>query len=50
MGARLRADRGGLAGRRHYEIDTNRELFGMGAANIAAGLSSGMVVGGSFQR
>jgi high affinity sulfate transporter 1 len=34
----------------HYEIDANRELFGMGAANIASGLSSGMVVGGSLSK
>jgi MFS superfamily sulfate permease-like transporter len=38
------------AAKSHYEIDANRELFGMGAANIAAGLSSGMVVGGSLSK
>ncbi|MDA0167394.1 SulP family inorganic anion transporter [Solirubrobacter ginsenosidimutans] len=38
------------AAKNHYEIDANRELFGMGAANIAAGLSSGMVVGGSLSK
>jgi MFS superfamily sulfate permease-like transporter len=38
------------AAREHYEIDTNRELIGLGAANVAAGLSSGMVVNGSLRR
>ncbi|MDA0167413.1 SulP family inorganic anion transporter [Solirubrobacter ginsenosidimutans] len=38
------------AAKNHYEIDVNRELFGMGAANIASGLSSGMVVGGSLSK
>lgn len=33
-----------------YEIDTNRELLGLGAANVAAGLSSGMVVNGSLSK
>ena len=32
------------AARQHYEVDTNRELLGVGAANLGAGLSSGMVV------
>ena len=26
------------AAREHYEIDVNRELIGLGAANLAAGL------------
>ena len=32
------------AARHHYEVDANRELLGLGAANLGAGLSSGMVV------
>ena len=38
------------AAREHYEIDANRELLGLGAANLAAGLSSGMVVNGSLSK
>jgi MFS superfamily sulfate permease-like transporter len=38
------------ATRDHYEIDANRELFGLGAANVGAGLSSGMVVNGSLSK
>jgi high affinity sulfate transporter 1 len=38
------------ASRNHYEIDANRELMGLGAANIGAGLSSGMVVNGSLSK
>jgi len=38
------------ATRGHYEIDPNRELIGLGAANIGAGLCSGMVVGGSLSK
>lgn len=38
------------AARNHYEIDTNRELIGLGAANIGAGLSGGMVVNGSLSK
>jgi SulP family sulfate permease len=38
------------ATREHYEIDANRELLGVGGANIAAGLSSGMVVNGSLSK
>jgi SulP family sulfate permease len=34
----------------HYEIDPNRELLGLGAANVASGLSSGMVVNGSLSK
>ncbi len=33
-----------------YEIDANRELLGLGAANLASGLSSGMVVNGSLSK
>jgi sulfate permease, SulP family len=38
------------AAKEGYEIDANRELLGLGAANIAAGLSSGMVVSGSLSK
>ena len=38
------------ASRNHYEIDPTRELIGLGAANLAAGLSSGMVVNGSLSK
>lgn len=38
------------AARHHYEIDTNRELLGLGGANLAAGLSCGMVVNGSLSK
>jgi high affinity sulfate transporter 1 len=38
------------AAREHYEIDANRELLGVGAANLAAGFSSGMVVNGSLSK
>lgn len=38
------------AAQAHYEIDVNRELLGLGAANAAAGLSSGMVVNGSLSK
>ena len=38
------------ATRNHYEIDVNRELVGLGAANLGAGLSSGMIVNGSLSK
>jgi SulP family sulfate permease len=38
------------AAKNRYEIDANRELIGLGAANVAAGLSSGMVVNGSLSK
>jgi sulfate permease, SulP family len=38
------------AARNGYEIDTNSELIGLGAANVAAGLSSGMVINGSLSK
>lgn len=38
------------ATRNHYEIDPNRELLGLGAANFGAGLSSGMIVNGSLSK
>ncbi|KAA9162692.1 SulP family inorganic anion transporter [Amycolatopsis acidicola] len=33
-----------------YDVDANRELLGLGAANLGAGLSSGMVVNGSLSK
>ncbi|MGW6724296.1 SulP family inorganic anion transporter [Nocardia sp. NPDC055029] len=33
-----------------YAIDANRELFGLGAANLGSGLGSGMVVNGSLSK
>ena len=38
------------ASRNHYDIDANRELLGLGAANVGAGLCSGMVVNGSLSK
>src|SRR6202012_3348267 len=38
------------AAENHYETDVNRELLGLGTANLAAGLSSGMVVNGSLSK
>ena len=38
------------AARHNYEIDANRELMGLGAANLGAGLASGMVVNGSLSK
>jgi SulP family sulfate permease len=38
------------ATREHYEVDASRELLGVGAANLGAGLSSGMVVSGSLSK
>ena len=38
------------AARNHYAIDANRELIGLGAANLGSGLSSGMVVNGSLSK
>jgi sulfate permease, SulP family len=38
------------AARHHYEVDANCELVGLGAANLGAGLSSGMVVNGSLSK
>ncbi len=38
------------AERDHYEIDPNRELLGLGGANLAAGFSGGMVVNGSLSK
>lgn len=38
------------AARDQYEIEANRELLGLGAANLGAGLSAGMVVNGSLSK
>ena len=38
------------AARNHYEADANRELLGLGAANLGAGFSGGMVVNGSLSK
>jgi MFS superfamily sulfate permease-like transporter len=38
------------AARNDYAIDANRDLLGLGAANVTAGLSSGMVVNGSLSK
>ena len=38
------------AAREHYEVDPNRELLGLGAANLASGLVNGMVVNGSLSK
>jgi SulP family sulfate permease len=38
------------AARDHYPIDVNRELVGLGAANIGSSLASGMVVNGSLSK
>jgi high affinity sulfate transporter 1 len=38
------------AAREGYDIDPNRELLGLGAANLGSGLTSGMVVNGSLSK
>ncbi len=38
------------AQRDHYEIDPNKELIGLGAANLGSGLTAGMVVNGSLSK
>jgi SulP family sulfate permease len=38
------------AARDGYDIDSNRELVGVGAANLGAGLTGGMVVNGSLSK
>jgi SulP family sulfate permease len=38
------------AAKEGYDIDTNRELAGLGASNIGSGLMSGMVVNGSLSK
>jgi high affinity sulfate transporter 1 len=39
-----------LAGRRRYRVDPNRELFGLAAANLAAGLFQGFPICSSSSR
>lgn len=39
-----------LAAKRRQSIEPNRELFGLGAANVASALSSGIPVTGGFSR
>src|SRR5262245_23670687 len=38
------------AAQHHYEVDANRELVGLGAANFGSGLAGGMVVNGSLSK
>jgi SulP family sulfate permease len=38
------------AAKHGYEVDSNRELLGLGMANLGSGLSSGMVVNGSLSK
>ena len=38
------------AARAGYDIDSNRELLGLGVSNLGAGLASGMVVNGSLSK
>jgi sulfate permease, SulP family len=38
------------AAREHYDIDVDRELLGLGAANVTSGLAGGMVVNGSLSK
>ena len=38
------------AARGGYDVDPNRELVGLGVANLGAGLASGMVVNGSLSK
>ena len=38
------------AARNGYQVSPNRELIGLGTANLASGLSSGMVVNGSLSK
>lgn len=38
------------AARDGYEIDANRELLALGAANVGSGLSAGMIVNGSLSK
>ncbi|MEN0139551.1 MAG: SulP family inorganic anion transporter [Rhodococcus sp. (in: high G+C Gram-positive bacteria)] len=38
------------AAKEGYEIDANRELLGLGSANLGSGLCSGMVVNGSLSK
>ena len=38
------------AAKEGYDVDANRELLGLGAANLGSGLASGMVVNGSLSK
>ena len=38
------------AARAGYDVDANKELLGLGAANVGSGLASGMVVNGSLSK
>ncbi len=38
------------AAKAHQDIDPNRELLGLGAANLGSGLMSGMIVNGSLSK
>jgi len=38
------------AAKHHYEVDPNHEMLGLGAANLGAGLASGMAVNGSLSK
>lgn len=38
------------AARDHYQVDPNRELVGLGAANLGSGFAGGMVVNGSLSK
>jgi SulP family sulfate permease len=38
------------AARHGYQVDANRELLGLGAANLGSGFASGMVVNGSLSK
>src|SRR6478609_9710979 len=38
------------ASRHHYEVDPNRELLGLGAANLGSGIAGGFVVNGSLSK
>jgi high affinity sulfate transporter 1 len=38
------------AAREHDDLDVNRELIGLGGANLASGLAQGMVVNGSLSK
>ena len=39
-----------LAAKHHYEINTNQELIGLGAANLGAGLFQGFSIGSSLSK
>ena len=39
-----------FAAKNGYDVNANQELIGLGAANVGAGLSAGMVVGGGVSK